>query len=125
MQNSSNTQTAKNQIIAIIDKLKATCASYGIGNDGNEYKIIISIFLYKFLNDKFAYEAPEPAEPAESAAYIQNKAIIKTKTTSKNLFNPLFIPIPLRPLILLLDQTLFNLQTKINTFVHKHRLSLF
>lgn len=62
MQNSSNTQTAKNQIITIIDKLKATCASYGIGNDGNEYKIIISIFLYKFLNDKFAYEAKQ-ADP--------------------------------------------------------------
>lgn len=45
------------QIISIIDKLKATCASYGLGNDGNEYKIIVSIFLYKFLNDKFAYEA--------------------------------------------------------------------
>lgn len=47
------------QIISIIDKLKATCASYGLGNDGNEYKIIVSIFLYKFLNDKFAYEAKQ------------------------------------------------------------------
>lgn len=28
-----------------------------MGNDGNEYKIITEIFLYKFLNDKFAYEA--------------------------------------------------------------------
>lgn len=47
------------QIISIIDKLKATCASCGLGNDGNEYKIIVSIFLYKFLNDKFAYEAKQ------------------------------------------------------------------
>lgn len=47
------------QIISIIDKLKATCASYGLGNDGNEYKIIVSIFLYKFLNDKFSYEAKQ------------------------------------------------------------------
>jgi len=40
----------------LIDDLKATCASYGLGNDGNEYKIITQVFLYKFLNDKFGYE---------------------------------------------------------------------
>jgi type I restriction enzyme M protein len=27
-----------------------------LGNDGNEFKIITQVFLYKFLNDKFAYE---------------------------------------------------------------------
>ena len=27
-----------------------------MGNDGNEYKIITQVFLYKFLNDKFGYE---------------------------------------------------------------------
>lgn len=40
----------------LIDELKGTCANYGLGNDGNEFKIITQIFLYKFLNDKFAYE---------------------------------------------------------------------
>lgn len=55
------------QIISIIDKLKATCASYGLGNDGNEYKIIVSIFLYKFLNDKFAYEAKQTDSKLSSA----------------------------------------------------------
>ena len=55
------------QIISIIDKLKATCASYGLGNDGNEYKIIVSIFLYKFLNDKFAYEAKRTDSKLSSA----------------------------------------------------------
>jgi len=40
----------------LIDNLKAICTSYGLGNDGNEYKIITQVFLYKFLNDKFAYE---------------------------------------------------------------------
>lgn len=40
----------------LIDDLKSTCASYGLGNDGNEYKIITQVFLYKFLNDKFGYE---------------------------------------------------------------------
>ena len=46
----------KEKTIRLIDDLKATCQSYGLGNDGNEYKIITQIFLYKFLNDKFGYE---------------------------------------------------------------------
>jgi len=40
----------------LIDNLKGICASYGLGNDGNEFKIITQVFLYKFMNDKFAYE---------------------------------------------------------------------
>ncbi|MCF3651714.1 HsdM family class I SAM-dependent methyltransferase [Synoicihabitans lomoniglobus] len=45
------------QAKTLIDDLKAVCANHGLGNDGNEFKIITQIFLYKFLNDKFAYEA--------------------------------------------------------------------
>lgn len=40
----------------LIDGLKAVCASNGLGNDGNEYKIIVQTFLYKLLCDKFAFE---------------------------------------------------------------------
>jgi len=40
----------------LIDGLKGTCANYGLGNDGNEFKIITQVFLYKFMNDKFGYE---------------------------------------------------------------------
>lgn len=40
----------------LIDNLKAICGSYGLGNDGNEFKIITQVFLYKFMNDKFGYE---------------------------------------------------------------------
>ena len=43
----------KEKTLLLIDALKATCQSYGMGNDGNEYKIITQVFLYKFLNDKF------------------------------------------------------------------------
>ena len=46
----------KQKTIKLIDDLKATCQAYGMGNDGNEYKIITQVFLYKFLNDKFGYE---------------------------------------------------------------------
>lgn len=49
-------QEFERQTKALIDDLKAVCANYGLGNDGNEYKIITQVFLYKFLNDKFIYE---------------------------------------------------------------------
>lgn len=42
---------------AMIDDLKTVCANYGLGNASSEYKIITEVFLYKFLNDKFLYEA--------------------------------------------------------------------
>ena len=37
----------KEKTLQLIDALKATCQSYGMGNDGNEYKIITQVFLYK------------------------------------------------------------------------------
>lgn len=50
------TQDFTAQTKELIDNLKAICANYGLGNDGNEYKIITQVFLYKFMNDKFVYE---------------------------------------------------------------------
>ncbi|MFA5298731.1 MAG: class I SAM-dependent DNA methyltransferase [Lutibacter sp.] len=50
------TKDFENKVKALIDELKGVCANYGLGNDGNEFKIITQVFLYKFLNDKFAYE---------------------------------------------------------------------
>lgn len=43
----------------LIDDLKSVCANYGLGNDGNEFKIITQVFLYKFLNDKFVHEVKQ------------------------------------------------------------------
>ncbi len=51
------THDFENRTRQLIDSLKAICAAYGLGNDGNEFKIITQVFLYKFLNDKFAFEA--------------------------------------------------------------------
>ena len=52
----SNTNIFFSRTISLIDDLKSVCANYGLGNDGNEFKIITQIFLYKFLNDKFVHE---------------------------------------------------------------------
>ncbi|HCD2452270.1 TPA: SAM-dependent DNA methyltransferase, partial [Enterobacter bugandensis] len=51
----------------LIDSLKQICANYGLGNDGNEFKIITQAFLYKFLNDKFAFEAKKVDKSIASA----------------------------------------------------------
>src|SRR5512143_1866166 len=56
------TQDFTSQTKQLIDSLKSVCANYGLGNDGNEYKIITQTFLYKFMNDKFGYEVKQ-ADP--------------------------------------------------------------
>ena len=55
-------KSIKEKTIELIDALKATCQTYGMGNDGNEYKIITQVFLYKYLNDKFGYEVKKISE---------------------------------------------------------------
>jgi type I restriction enzyme M protein len=51
-----NSLNYQQQTRDLIDGLKSVCASNGLGNDGNEYKIIVQTFLYKLLCDKFAHE---------------------------------------------------------------------
>jgi type I restriction enzyme M protein len=51
----------------LIDNLKGVCAAYGLGNDGNEFKIITQVFLYKFMNDKFGYEVKAVDEKLRDA----------------------------------------------------------
>lgn len=55
--------TIREKTVALIDALKTTCTTYGMGNDGNEYKIITQVFLYKFLNDKFGYTLKTSKSP--------------------------------------------------------------
>lgn len=53
----SNIQEITDATIALIDSLKSTTGAFGLSNGGSEYKIITDMFLYKFFNDKFGYEA--------------------------------------------------------------------
>ena len=67
MSNNMTEQSTKE----LIDALKQSCGSFGLGNDGNEYKVIVQVFLYKFFNDKFGCEAkkiPDYGERLKSAA---------------------------------------------------------
>jgi type I restriction enzyme M protein len=62
------------QTKTMIDDLKAICTNYGLGNASSEYKIITEVFLYKFLNDKFIYEARKviPQYANMSAAEVES-----------------------------------------------------
>lgn len=59
----------------MIDNLKAVCTNFGLGNASSEYKIITEVFLYKFLNDKFLYEAKKVDKSLSelSSAEVENK----------------------------------------------------
>lgn len=50
------------KIKEIIDQLKGVCSQNGLGNQAEEERVITSVFLYKFLNDKFMYNLKEFAE---------------------------------------------------------------
>jgi type I restriction enzyme M protein len=79
-----NNQPFVSKTKALIDELKAVCASYGLGNDGNEFKIISQIFLYKFLNDKFAYEVKK-LKPALATSENWEADLAKMKESDYNM----------------------------------------
>ena len=68
------TQDFTAQTKELIDNLKGVCTSYGLGNDGNEFKIITQVFIYKFMNDKFGYEVKQ-LEPKLATAESWEKEI--------------------------------------------------
>lgn len=51
--------------IALIDSLKSTTNAFGLAGTGSEYRIVTEMFLYKFFNDKFGYEAKHDEEYGE------------------------------------------------------------
>ena len=73
------THDFENRTRQLIDSLKSICAAYGLGNDGNEFKIITQVFLYKFLNDKFSFEAKK-IRPALAQAENWEQAIASLST---------------------------------------------
>lgn len=101
----------KEKTVALIDALKSTCQTYGMGNDGNEYKIITQVFLYKFLNDKFGYEVkkinPMLAETEKwDVAYME-----MSEDDKLDMFDEMSPDIPrLKPVHLI--SFLWNQQTK-------------
>ena len=74
----------------LIDRLKATCAQYGLGNDGNEYKIITEVFLYKYMNDMFGHEAKLQDDQLRNAEHWDEEYDKYSEEQEDNLFD--FLP---------------------------------
>lgn len=53
------TTEIKQKTFELIDRLKAITVDKGLSGSGNEYIVMVETFLYKFLNDKFIYEAKQ------------------------------------------------------------------
>lgn len=101
----------KKKTTDLIDALKATCQTYGMGNDGNEYKIITQVFLYKFLNDKFGYEVKRISPRLDKAKSWEDEYKSMSHKEKLDLFDKLSPDIPrLEPEHLI--SNLWNQQSK-------------
>ena len=101
----------KNETIKLIDNLKATCQTYGMGNDGNEYKIITQTFQYKFMNDKFGYEIKKISPKLANAEKWEEEYEKMDKDERENLLDKLSPDVPkLEPQHLIAN--LWNQQAK-------------
>ena len=45
----------ESKIHEMVDDLQGLCSTVGLSNTANEEVVVTSVFLYKFLNDKFMY----------------------------------------------------------------------
>lgn len=103
--------TIKEKTVALIDALKSTCQTYGMGNDGNEYKIITQVFLYKFINDKFGFNVKKISPNLAAAKQWEKVYNEMSEDDRLELFDELSPDIPqLNPEHLI--SNLWNQQTK-------------
>ena len=53
------------KIHQMVDDLQGLCSTVGLSNTANEEVVVTSVFLYKFLNDKFMYNLEQFAKEIE------------------------------------------------------------
>jgi type I restriction enzyme M protein len=94
----------------LIDNLKGVCTSYGLGNDGNEFKIITQVFLYKFMNDKFGYEIKQIDQKLKNSDSWEQAVALYTD----NQYDMLLLRMPPESAKLKREHYLSNLHNKQN-----------
>ena len=72
----------ENKIKEMIDELKGLCSTNGLSNQASEEVVITSVFLYKFLNDKFMANLNKFSE--ETGMLIET--ILKNENSELNAF---------------------------------------
>lgn len=75
----------------MIDELKAMSTALGLGNTGDEYKIIGELFTYKFLNDKLLYDFENRDDKDEDFdEFVEFAGIYTAKMKKEHLIDNLF-----------------------------------
>lgn len=72
----------ENKIDEIINDLQGICSQHGLANQASEERIVTTIFLYKFLNDKFMYSIKEFAK----SIGLDYKTILKNQNDELDAF---------------------------------------
>ena len=72
----------ENKIKLIIDDLKGLCQTNGLSNQASEEVVITSVFLYKFLNDKFMANLKEFAKELD----MEYKDVLKNENDEMDAF---------------------------------------
>ena len=63
------------KIHQMVDDLQGLCSTVGLSNTANEEVVVTSVFLYKFLNDKFMYNLEQFAKEID----VPVDAVLKNK----------------------------------------------
>lgn len=74
--------TLENKIKQIIDELKGLCQTNGLSNQASEEVVITSVFLYKFLNDKFMANLKEFAAELD----MDHMEVLKNENSEMDAF---------------------------------------
>jgi type I restriction enzyme M protein len=98
----------ESQIKELIDNLKAVCANFGLGNSASEFTIISQLFLYKFINDKFAHEIKKIDDDIKNAPKWEEQYKSLDEAKRNRLFRRLGATAKLKPEYLITH--LFNIQ---------------
>ena len=72
----------ENNIKQIIDQLKGLCQTNGLSNQASEEEVITTVFLYKFLNDKFMYNLKQFADEID----MDYKEVLKNENDELSAF---------------------------------------
>lgn len=72
----------ENHIKQIIDQLKGLCQTNGLSNQASEEEVITTVFLYKFLNDKFMYNLKQFADEID----MDYKEVLKNENEELSAF---------------------------------------
>ena len=78
----TNYEKLEHDIESIVDSLKGICTQIGVANASGEERIITTVFLYKFLNDKFMYNLGQFSNETR----IDYKVILENKNNELDAF---------------------------------------